>query len=76
MWSRCDPIDRAAARPGDLVFFVRTYDTSGMSHIGIVTKAGGGEMISAHVPGVGSNVIAGFWDDHLAAFGRLRGFPE
>lgn len=37
------PVSSANARPGDLIFFVGTYDTPGVSHVGIYV--GGGEML-------------------------------
>ena len=37
------PVSSASARPGDLIFFVGTYDTPGVSHVGIYV--GGGKML-------------------------------
>jgi hypothetical protein len=37
------PVSSAQAKPGDLIFFVGTYDTPGVSHVGIYV--GGGMMI-------------------------------
>jgi hypothetical protein len=74
IWSCCQPIDRAATLPGDLVFFRGTYAASGMSHIGIVTDTGGGTMISAREPKVEEEPVIDYWERHLAGFGRLRGF--
>jgi cell wall-associated NlpC family hydrolase len=76
LWEQCTPISRAEARPGDLVFFKGTYETSGMSHIGFVTEAGGTAMISARQPGVGTDRIAGEWQGYLAGYGRLPGMPD
>ncbi|XBX06573.1 C40 family peptidase [Enterocloster clostridioformis] len=39
----CTPISSADARPGDLIFFQGTYNTSGASHVGIYV--GNGMMI-------------------------------
>ena len=36
LWNKCQHISEAEAKPGDLVFFKGTYDTPGMSHVGIV----------------------------------------
>jgi cell wall-associated NlpC family hydrolase len=73
LWSRCDPIDQSAAQPGDLVFFERTYDTAGKSHVGFVTEAGGKSMISCRIPGVGEDSLVGTsWVQFLAGFGRVR----
>ena len=35
LYSLCTPVSPDQARPGDLVFFVGTYDTAGMSHVGL-----------------------------------------
>ena len=35
LYSLCTPVSPEQARPGDLVFFVGTYDTAGMSHVGL-----------------------------------------
>jgi cell wall-associated NlpC family hydrolase len=73
LWTYCEPIPQRAAVPGDLVFFKGTYDTGGMSHIGIVTEAGGTAMISAREPHVGEDSLSGTtWTKFLAGFGRLR----
>lgn len=36
LWNKCQKISEAEAKPGDLVFFKGTYDTPGMSHVGLV----------------------------------------
>ena len=36
LWQKSQHISEAEAKPGDLVFFKGTYDTPGMSHVGIV----------------------------------------
>lgn len=35
LWQKSQHISEAEAKPGDLVFFKGTYDTPGMSHVGI-----------------------------------------
>ena len=35
LYSLCTPVSPEQARPGDLVFFVGTYDNAGMSHVGL-----------------------------------------
>ena len=42
------PVSSANARPGDLIFFVGTYDTPGVSHVGIYV--GGGKMLHCGDP--------------------------
>jgi cell wall-associated NlpC family hydrolase len=72
LWTYCQPIPQGAAMPGDLVFFKGTYNTGGMSHIGIITEPGGSAMISARAPGVGDDPIHPKWTRFVAGFGRLR----
>ncbi len=76
IFSHCDRIAAEDTLPGDLVFFAGTFEQSGMTHIGFVTEAGGGAMISASEPNVHHDPITGFWADHFAAYGRLKTFPE
>jgi hypothetical protein len=55
------------------VFFKGTYETTGLSHIGLVTEDGGTAMISARTPGVGEDSLSTpYWQNHLAGFGRLK----
>ena len=42
------PVSSANVRPGDLIFFVGTYDTPGVSHVGIYV--GGGKMLHCGDP--------------------------
>lgn len=35
LYDVCSPVSSADVKPGDLVFFVGTYDTPGVSHVGI-----------------------------------------
>ena len=35
LYNVCAPVSKANAQPGDLIFFVGTYDTPGVSHVGI-----------------------------------------
>jgi cell wall-associated NlpC family hydrolase len=73
LWAQCQSVGQADARRGDLVFFKATYETTGLSHIGLVTEDGGMAMISARTPGVSEDDLsAQYWQNHLAGFGRLR----
>lgn len=69
LWNKCQHISEAEAKPGDLVFFKGTYDTPGMSHVGIYL--GGGMMVSAGAPIKYANIHSSYWQKYLAGFGRL-----
>ena len=56
-------------RPGDLVFFVGTYDTPGVSHCGLYL--GNGMMLHAGDPIGYANLNTNYWQSHLYAYGRL-----
>ena len=55
-------------QPGDLVFFVGTYDTSGVSHVGIYV--GDGMMLHCSDPIQYSNLNTSYWQSHFYAYGR------
>ena len=55
-------------QPGDLVFFVGTYDTSGVSHVGIYV--GDGMMLQCGDPIQYSNLNTSYWQSHFYAYGR------
>ena len=57
------------AKPGDLIFFVGTYDTPGVSHVGIYV--GGGMMIHCGSPISYANIYTTYWQAHYYSFGRL-----
>ena len=59
----------SSPRPGDLVFFVGTYDTAGVSHCGIYV--GDGMMIHCGDPIQYANLNTSYWQAHLYAYGRL-----
>ena len=65
----CTPVSPANAKPGDLVFFEGTYDTPGMSHVGIYV--GNSTMIHCGDPISYTNLNSSYWQAHFAAFGRL-----
>ena len=69
LWNQCQHISEAEAKPGDLVFFKGTYDTPGMSHVGLYL--GNGMMVSAGDPIKYANIHSSYWEKHLAGFGRL-----
>ena len=56
-------------RPGDLVFFTGTYDTPGVSHVGIYV--GDGWMLHCGDPIGYTNLNTSYWQSHFYACGRL-----
>ena len=56
-------------RPGDLIFFVGTYDTPGVSHVGIYV--GDGWMLHCGDPIGYANLNTSYWQSHFYAYGRL-----
>ena len=62
------PVSSANARPGDLIFFVGTYDTPGVSHVGIYV--GGGKMLHCGDPIQYADINTSYWQFHFYAFGR------
>ncbi len=65
----CTSVPASAARPGDLIFFQGTYNTSGASHVGIY--AGDGMMIHAGDPVKYSNINTPYWKGHFLSYGRI-----
>lgn len=65
----CTPVTSANAKPGDLIFFQGTYDTSGASHVGIYV--GGGMMIHCGNPISYASIETKYWTKHFYCFGRL-----
>ena len=65
----CTPVTGAQARPGDLIFFKGTYDTPGVSHVGIYV--GDGMMIHCGSPISYANINTTYWQKHFYAYGRL-----
>ena len=59
----------SSPRPGDLVFFTGTYDTPGVSHVGIYV--GDGWMLHCGDPIVYANLNTSYWQSHFYAYGRL-----
>ena len=68
LYNVCTPVSRANAQPGDLVFFVGTYDTPGVSHVGIYV--GDGVMLHCGDPIQYSSINTSYWQSHFYAFGR------
>ena len=69
LFNACTPISRSNARPGDLIFFQGTYDTPGVSHVGIYV--GNNRMIHCGNPISYTIINTQYWQSHFYAFGRL-----
>ena len=59
----------SSPKPGDLVFFTGTYDTPGISHVGIYV--GDGWMLHCGDPISYANLNTSYWQSHLYAYGKL-----
>ena len=62
-------------QPGDLVFFTGTYDTPGVSHVGIyVGEDGDGSPVMLHCgdPIQYAKLDTSYWQSHFYAYGRLH----
>lgn len=66
---KCTYVSPAEAKPGDLIFFQGTYNTSGASHVGIYV--GNGMMIHCGDPISYANVNSSYWQSHFMCYGRL-----
>lgn len=65
----CSIIPRSEAKPGDLIFFKGTYNTSGASHVGIYV--GDGMMLHCGKPIQYASCETSYWQSHFYCFGRL-----
>lgn len=65
----CTPVSSDNAKPGDLVFFTGTYDTPGVSHVGIYV--GNNMMIHCGDPISYANLNSSYWQSHFYRYGRL-----
>lgn len=65
----CTYVSPSQAKPGDLIFFQGTYNTSGASHVGIYV--GNGMMIHCGDPIQYANINTSYWQQHFMCFGRL-----
>ena len=66
----CSRVSASEAKPGDLIFFQGTYDTSGASHVGIYV--GNGMMIHCGNPIKYSSVNTTYWQNHFLCYGRIN----
>ena len=67
--SQCTYVSASEAKPGDLIFFQKTYSTAGASHVGIYV--GNGMMIHCGNPIQYTSINSNYWQQHFLAFGRL-----
>ena len=65
----CSYVSPVNARPGDLIFFEGTYDTSGASHVGIYV--GNNMMIHCGDPIQYASINTNYWQQHFLSFGCL-----
>ena len=65
----CSYVSPANAKPGDLIFFEGTYDTTGASHVGIYL--GDNTMIHCGDPIQYANITSSYWQQHFLSYGRL-----
>ena len=65
----CTPVSSANVKPGDLVFFTGTYDTPGVSHVGIYV--GNNMMIHCGDPISYANLNSSYWQSHFYRYGHL-----
>lgn len=65
----CSYVSPADAKPGDLIFFEKTYNTSGASHIGIYV--GENTMLHCGDPIQYTRIDTSYWQSHFMQFGRL-----
>ena len=68
LYNVCAPVSRANAQPGDLIFFTGTYDTPGVSHVGIYV--GDNVMLHCGDPIQYTAINTSYWQSHFYAFGR------
>jgi len=71
LFAICTPVSPERAKPGDLIFFVGTYKTSGTSHVGIYV--GNNMMIHCGDPIKYASIDTSYWRQHFYSFARLPG---
>ena len=70
LMGKCDIIPKSEAKPGDLIFFQKTYNTSGASHVGIYV--GNGMMIHCGSPISYASIETSYWRQHYYCMGKIR----
>ena len=69
LYNISSPVSASNAKPGDLIFFVGTYDTPGVSHVGIYV--GDGMMLHCGNHIGYSSINTAYWQSKLFAYGRM-----
>lgn len=69
IYNQCARVSPQDAKPGDIIFFKGTYNTSEISHVGIYV--GNGMMIHCGNPISYASVNTSYWTQHFYAYGRL-----
>ena len=70
IYNQCVKISKEEARPGDLIFFTKTYATSNtVSHVGIYV--GDGKMLHCGSPVGYADFNSAYWKSHFYGMGRL-----
>nr|WP_243143993.1 C40 family peptidase [Eubacterium sp. BL-380-WT-2B] len=69
IYNQCARVSPQDAKPGDIIFFKGTYNTSEVSHVGLYV--GNGMMIHAGNPIQYTSVNTNYWTQHFFAYGRL-----
>lgn len=69
LMDHCAIIRPGEAKPGDLIFFQGTYNTSGASHVGIYV--GNGMMIHCGNPISYASINTSYWQQHFYCYGRI-----
>jgi len=69
LYNICTPVSASQAKPGDLVFFVGTYDTPGVSHVGLYV--GDSMVLHCGAPISYTNLNSNYWQSHFYSYGRL-----
>ena len=65
-------VSASDVKPGDLIFFQGTYDTSGASHVGIVVDPVNKIMIHCGNPISYASYDTNYWRNHFYCYGRIR----
>jgi hypothetical protein len=69
LYNICTPVSESNAKPGDLIFFVGTYNTPGVSHVGI--NVGDSMMLHCGNPIGYASTNTAYWKSKFFTYGRL-----